>query len=99
MCSKHTRDQETSFGGSSQYKVHDASGRNKDVLRLKRDILVAKNEEKDNRICVTMPTIPTSQGRTSKTGGTTTTPTNTGMEIGVQHYGFRRWTIELAMRL
>ena len=62
MCSKYTRDQEISFGGSSQYKVHDKFGRNKDVLRFKGDVLVVENEERDNQIRVMMPIMPISQG-------------------------------------
>ena len=99
MHSKHTRDEETSFGGNSQYKVHDIFGRNKDVPRLKRDILVARIEERDNRVCVTMPTMPTSQGRAPKTGRTTTIFTNTGMKMGAHHYEFRCRTTELATGL
>ena len=96
---EHTKNQKTSFRRSSQYKVHDASGRNEDVLRFERNILVVGNEERNSRIRVKMPTMSTSQGETSKTGGTTTISTNTKMEIRSHYYGFRRPITELAMGL
>ena len=40
--------------------------------------------------------LSTNQSRTSKTGGTTTIITNTGMEMEAHHYGFRRRTTKLA---
>ena len=69
MCSKHTRDQETSFEGSPQYKVHDTSRRNKDVPRFKGDILVVENEERDSRIHVTIPTMPTVKTKHQRSAG------------------------------
>ena len=98
MRSEHTRDQETSFRGSSQYKVHDASGRNEDVPRFERNILVAENEERNSQIHVKMFTMSTSKGEISKAGRTTTISTDIRMQMGAHHHGFRCRTTELATR-
>ena len=99
MHSEHTKNQETSYKGSAQYKIHDASRMNEDVSRFERNVLVAENEKSNSQIRVKMPTMSTSQGETSKTGGTTTISTNTKMEIRSHYYGFRRPITELAMGL
>ena len=96
MRSEYTRNQETCFGGSSLYQVHDASKRNEDVPRLERNIMVTGNEERDSRIHGTMPTMSTSQSRAPKASGTTTIATDTGMEVGAHYYGFCYRIIELA---
>ena len=60
MRSEHNRDQETSFRRNSQYKVHDASGKNEDVPRFERNVLVAGNKERHNRIRAKIPIMSTS---------------------------------------
>ena len=66
---------------------------------LKKNILVVGNEDRDNQIHVTMPIMPTSHGRTSKTGRTTTISIDTEIEMGAHHHRLRCRTTELATGL
>ena len=77
MHSEYTRDQETSFGG-----------KNEDIPRLERNILVAGNEERDSPIRGTMPTMSTSQSRAPKASGTTTIVTDIGIKMEAHYYEF-----------